>query len=232
MRLPSHVSITDTDDGVVLLQQRTGRYFQLNHTGGRVLRRLLDGGTLGGGRGRVGRRLRHRDRTSRARRQRRDRATAHRGSGGGPVSVSMALAERHRIPLRSRLLPLLAVGVARLLCHLKPAGLRAVLEFVRRGGDPATARQALAAREARSCRSACAVPDKTACSAPSPRRVLCRTRGVWPTWCTGVRTHPFAAHAWVEVAGQPIGEPHPKGYYKPMLTVRAVTEPSQEEATG
>jgi hypothetical protein len=23
-------------------------------------------------------------------------------------------------------------------------------------------------------------------------------RGVWPTWCTGVRTPPFSAHAWVE----------------------------------
>ena len=45
MRLHRDVSVTDTDDGSVLLQQRTGRYFQLNVTGSRVLRRLLDGET-------------------------------------------------------------------------------------------------------------------------------------------------------------------------------------------
>ncbi|USA02001.1 hypothetical protein NCG97_17145 [Streptomyces lydicamycinicus] len=34
---------TDTDDGTVLLNERTGRYWQLNATGGQVLRQLLDG---------------------------------------------------------------------------------------------------------------------------------------------------------------------------------------------
>ncbi len=43
MRLHRDVSVTDTDDGTVLLHQRTGRYWQLNTTGSRVLRRLLDG---------------------------------------------------------------------------------------------------------------------------------------------------------------------------------------------
>ncbi|MGP3948292.1 lasso peptide biosynthesis PqqD family chaperone [Streptomyces sp. 7N604] len=42
---PPDVSLTDTDDGTVLLHQRTGRYWQLNITGSRVLRRLLDGDT-------------------------------------------------------------------------------------------------------------------------------------------------------------------------------------------
>jgi hypothetical protein len=37
------VVLTDTDDGVVLLHQGTGRFWQLNGTGGRVLRRLVDG---------------------------------------------------------------------------------------------------------------------------------------------------------------------------------------------
>ncbi|MCQ4079498.1 lasso peptide biosynthesis PqqD family chaperone [Streptomyces sp. RB6PN25] len=35
--------MTDTDDGTVLLHQRTGRYWQLNITGRQVLHRLLDG---------------------------------------------------------------------------------------------------------------------------------------------------------------------------------------------
>ncbi|MFE2226318.1 lasso peptide biosynthesis PqqD family chaperone [Streptomyces kronopolitis] len=43
MRLHPDVSMTDTDDGTVLLHQRTGRYWQLNVTGSRVLHRLLDG---------------------------------------------------------------------------------------------------------------------------------------------------------------------------------------------
>jgi hypothetical protein len=45
MRLHPDVCTTDTEDGTVLLHQRTGRYWQLNTTGSGVLRRLLDGGT-------------------------------------------------------------------------------------------------------------------------------------------------------------------------------------------
>jgi hypothetical protein len=43
MRLHPDVSMTDTDDGTVLLHGRTGRYWQLNTTGREVLRGLLDG---------------------------------------------------------------------------------------------------------------------------------------------------------------------------------------------
>lgn len=43
VRLRADVSTTDTDDGVVLLDERAGRYWQLNPTGGLVLRLLLDG---------------------------------------------------------------------------------------------------------------------------------------------------------------------------------------------
>lgn len=43
MRLHPDVSTTDTDDGTVLLNERTGRYWQLNNTGAHVLRELLDG---------------------------------------------------------------------------------------------------------------------------------------------------------------------------------------------
>jgi len=41
--LNADVSITDTDDATVLLHERTGRYYQLNATGGQVLRGLIDG---------------------------------------------------------------------------------------------------------------------------------------------------------------------------------------------
>ncbi|MFD8542512.1 lasso peptide biosynthesis PqqD family chaperone [Streptomyces sp. NPDC059649] len=45
MHLHPDVVCTDTDDGTVLLNQRTGRYWQLNTTGAEVLRQLLDGRT-------------------------------------------------------------------------------------------------------------------------------------------------------------------------------------------
>jgi predicted Rdx family selenoprotein len=48
MQLHRDVSLSDTDDGTVLLHQRTGRYWQLNVTGSLVLRRLLDGDSAEG----------------------------------------------------------------------------------------------------------------------------------------------------------------------------------------
>ncbi len=45
VQLRADVSTADTDDGVVLLDERAGRYWQLNPTGGLVLRLLLDGVT-------------------------------------------------------------------------------------------------------------------------------------------------------------------------------------------
>ncbi|MGH4010111.1 MAG: lasso peptide biosynthesis PqqD family chaperone [Pseudonocardiaceae bacterium] len=43
LHLRADVSTADTDDGVVLLDERAGRYWQLNPTGALVLRLLLDG---------------------------------------------------------------------------------------------------------------------------------------------------------------------------------------------
>ena len=43
MQLRADVSTVDTDDGLVLLDERAGRYWQLNRTGALVLRSLLDG---------------------------------------------------------------------------------------------------------------------------------------------------------------------------------------------
>jgi hypothetical protein len=44
-RLQKDVSLVDTDDGAVLLDERSGRYWQLNATGHLTLRALLDGRT-------------------------------------------------------------------------------------------------------------------------------------------------------------------------------------------
>ena len=44
--LAPHVTATPTELGMVLLDERTGRYWQLNDTGATVLRCLLDGGSV------------------------------------------------------------------------------------------------------------------------------------------------------------------------------------------
>ncbi|QHC23561.1 lasso peptide biosynthesis PqqD family chaperone [Streptomyces sp. GS7] len=45
LSLTAHTLTTDTDDGAVLLSQRTGHYWQLNSTGAYALQRLLAGRT-------------------------------------------------------------------------------------------------------------------------------------------------------------------------------------------
>ncbi|WP_318205673.1 lasso peptide biosynthesis PqqD family chaperone [Streptomyces sp. SCL15-4] len=46
MRLAESVSALDTDDGTVLLHERSGKFYQLNSTGSEVLSRLLGGERL------------------------------------------------------------------------------------------------------------------------------------------------------------------------------------------
>jgi hypothetical protein len=134
------------------------------------------------------------------------------------MSTPIALAERAPLPARRRLTARLAVGAARLLAALPPRRLTAVLRLARRGAAPATAAQAQAARDA-----VVAVSTRCAGQGCLPRSLatvlLCRLGGCWPTWCTGVRTAPFRAHAWVEADGVPVGEPEPAGYFTLMMSV-------------
>ncbi|MGH3694308.1 MAG: lasso peptide biosynthesis B2 protein [Pseudonocardiaceae bacterium] len=134
------------------------------------------------------------------------------------MSVPVTLEHQHRLPPHRRILPLLAVGAARLLATWRPRQLRRMLEFARRGARPATVQQALAARQA-----VVAVSLRCAGNGCLQRSIAaalyCRARGSWPTWCSGVRTHPFAAHAWIQVDDQPIGEAHPAGHYRLVLAV-------------
>jgi Transglutaminase-like superfamily len=134
------------------------------------------------------------------------------------MSVLVTLEQQRRLPARHRVLALLAVGAARPLATLRPRRLRRVLELARRGARPATRQQAEVAR-----RAVVAVSLRCAgrgCLQRSIAATLyCRAHGTWPTWCTGVRTNPFAAHAWIQVDGQPIGEPHPAGYYRILLAI-------------
>jgi hypothetical protein len=134
------------------------------------------------------------------------------------MTVHVVLAERQRLPLHRRVLPLIAVGVAKVLARIKPRHLRTALEFARRGARPATREQALAAR-----RNVVSVSLRCAGQACLQRSIatalLCRVRGAWPVWCTGVRTQPFAAHAWIEAEGHPVDEPFTSGHYQVLLAI-------------
>ncbi|MBB6347667.1 lasso peptide biosynthesis B2 protein [Nonomuraea muscovyensis] len=122
------------------------------------------------------------------------------------MSVSMVPADRPGLPWRRRLPALAAVAAAHLIARLPPARIRAVLTFARRGAAPAAAEQARAARDAviavsLSCAGEGCLPRSIAAA------LLCRLRGSWPTWCAGIRVHPFGAHAWIEADGHPVDEP-------------------------
>ncbi|MEU7649194.1 lasso peptide biosynthesis B2 protein [Streptomyces huasconensis] len=138
------------------------------------------------------------------------------------MSSPVSLPERRRIPVHRRIVPLAAVGVARLMARMSPARLRVTLEFIRRNVPPATAEQALSARHAVTTVSLrCA--GQGCLQRSIAVALLCRARGAWPTWCTGVRTNPFAAHAWVEVDNEPIGENLPAGHFQRLLIVPPFT---------
>ncbi|MFJ8689557.1 lasso peptide biosynthesis B2 protein [Micromonospora wenchangensis] len=122
-------------------------------------------------------------------------------------------------PWPRRQLARCAVGAAWLMVRLPPQRLCRVLEFVRRGSRPATEEEA---RRARNAVIAVSVP----CAGPRCLQrsvatvLLCRVGRAWPDWCTGVRTQPFQAHAWVAVDGKPVGEnAHEIGFFHVMLSV-------------
>jgi hypothetical protein len=43
LELDKHVSATETESGITLLDERSGTYWQMNHSGAVVLRALLNG---------------------------------------------------------------------------------------------------------------------------------------------------------------------------------------------
>jgi hypothetical protein len=131
-----------------------------------------------------------------------------------PVAGELAVQVRGREWLRVRTL----VAVARVLTYLRPTHLRAVVAFVARGAPPATTQEAAAARAA-----VCGVSARCAGLGCLQRSVavvlLCRSRGSAPAWCSGFRTEPFVAHAWVEADGAPVDEPADVAGYRVVLAV-------------
>ncbi|RDI52822.1 lasso peptide biosynthesis B2 protein [Nocardia mexicana] len=134
------------------------------------------------------------------------------------MSHEQSLADPAAPPLHRRLGPYLAVAAARMLLRLPPRRLRTALTVLRRGAPPADYDRALRARQT-------VIAVSTRCSGQYclqrsvATALLCRLHGSWPTWKTGVRTSPTAAHAWVEAEGRPVGEPHDTAAYRAILTV-------------
>lgn len=124
-----------------------------------------------------------------------------------------------RLTAGQRLVAVAAVGVARPLAALPPRRLRQVLRLVSRGARAGRFEETLRARSA-------TVTVSTRCAGLGclqrsvATALICRLRGRWPDWCTGFRTNPFGAHAWVEVAGRPVGEPADVARFVTVLAVR------------
>ncbi|MGY0057183.1 lasso peptide biosynthesis PqqD family chaperone [Streptomyces sp. LZ34] len=224
--LRPQVTCVTTPEGMVLLDERSGRYWQLNATGALILRHLLRGET---------------PRQAAAALARRHPAAAARATGDVDQLLSM-LRERRllaeppdsrtpapapgpklpapgRITPAHRVLAMLCTAAAGPLSRARPRRIRAVLCLLRRGAAPASPEQTAAARHAVVTVSARCAAARSCLHRSLATTLLCRALGVWPTWCTGVRTDPFGAHAWVAVDGVPIGEPAHERGYTPVITV-------------
>jgi hypothetical protein len=129
---------------------------------------------------------------------------------------------------RARMLARVAILLAKIISRQTPHRIRRLLSILQRGARPASHTEAAAAIE-----DVVAVSLVCAGQGCLQRSIaaalLCRFRGRWATWATGVRVNPFAAHAWLEVDGQPISEPYAADYFKPMIRVTAPDE-SQRSA--
>lgn len=108
-------------------------------------------------------------------------------------------------PLHLRPQVALAILLARIVVRRDPKRLRAFLVRASRALPPATQDEAGRARSH-------VVGASLRCAGPRclersvATALLCRMRGSWPDWCTGVALEPFRAHAWVEAEGNGVGE--------------------------
>ncbi|WP_433271996.1 lasso peptide biosynthesis B2 protein [Actinosynnema sp. CS-041913] len=134
------------------------------------------------------------------------------------MSTPSALPPRRHLPLGRRLAALVAVLIAQGLSFLPPARLATLLRTLRAGARPAS--YDVAARARQSVTTVSTYCAGEGCLTRSiATTLLCRTHGVWPTWRVGVRTAPFAAHAWVEADGRPVGEPLGVEQFHVLVTV-------------
>ncbi|GAB7046340.1 lasso peptide biosynthesis B2 protein [Catenuloplanes indicus] len=124
------------------------------------------------------------------------------------------------LPFVTRWAARAAVTVARMLARCRPDRVRWVMGRLHRGARPAGTAQALAAHRAVTTASLYCAGREGCLPRSIAVALLCRARGTWPTWCVGVRRlPPFAAHAWVQVDGEPVGEEFPADYFRLLYSV-------------
>jgi hypothetical protein len=133
------------------------------------------------------------------------------------VSMSVMIEEAGASRRRSAV-AWLCLLVARRLSRLRPTKLCSILAVIGRGARTSRADEAQAARA-----SVCLTSTRASGMECLERSVavylMCRLRGHVPTWCTGFRVDPFAAHAWVEVDAVPVGEPPEISLYSKATVV-------------
>ncbi|MCT1833288.1 lasso peptide biosynthesis B2 protein [Kocuria palustris] len=125
-----------------------------------------------------------------------------------------------RLTFRENLQVRIALTGARLIHKVSPGKLRQWLGKAAIGSSPASYVEAKLARDQILTVSAyCRGGD--ACLLRSIAVALvCRQRGIWPTWAVGVlAVPPFAAHAWVEAEGHIVDEPMDEADYKAFFKV-------------
>ncbi|MET7638583.1 lasso peptide biosynthesis B2 protein [Streptomyces sp. NPDC005438] len=126
----------------------------------------------------------------------------------------------NRVPFAQRWGIRATALLAGLLARRSPQQIHKVLSRLRRGARPATLEEVTRVRASVVAASlGCA--GREACLRRSLTVTLfCRVRGTWATWCVGPRTvPPFAAHAWVEAEGVPVGENVAEGYFQKLISV-------------
>jgi Transglutaminase-like superfamily len=153
------------------------------------------------------------------------------------MTLHMTVERRRRLAPHRRVVPTLAVAASRVLvARCSPARLERVLRQVRRGAAPARYDDALRARQ-----DVVAVSLRCAGQYCLERSVavalLTRFRGRWADWVSGVNLKPFAAHAWVEVGGRPVGEPLDLAQFQRNIVVphrdaEDPTPPSEQERSS
>lgn len=131
----------------------------------------------------------------------------------------------------------LALGLASLLRTRPPDSIRHLLTKVATGARPASYQATKLARDqiltaSSRCRGGNACLLRSIAVA-----LLCRWRGIWPTWVVGVlAVPPFAAHAWVEADGRIVDEPLGETDYRALFRVRPVTrsapQPTENTTTS
>ncbi|MET8450812.1 lasso peptide biosynthesis B2 protein [Streptomyces sp. NPDC005209] len=136
------------------------------------------------------------------------------------MSFQTVLRPRSVVPWPARLAARLAVAAAKPLTHLSPERVRRLLALLARGARPAGFAQVATARDAVTTVSLVCAGREGCLQRSLATALLCRARGVWPTWCVGIRTAPpFAAHAWVQADGRMVGEGVPEGYFRVLFSV-------------